>query len=227
MRARRDVIAHLRRVAPGHHYATSMAPPAAQQIVSALRLLRGEDGSGRGAAKLAALHANSNWFRRRLLELGCHVLGDWDSPVMVRLARRGPTGRARADAFHSTCPGCRGVAGQGRAAHPAPCGCGAVQPRRRALQGLEQEGVLRHSLHVPLNKLHVWTAVSEFERGGDNPTSPPWPFSAACVPADQPCRPHFPAVEQQQEGLYTEPAHQPPKPALPLSSPRPCRARSL
>jgi len=82
--ARRDVIAHLRRVAPGHHYATSMAPPAAQQIVSALRLLRGEDGSGRGAAKLAALPAKSNWFRRRLLELGCHVLGDWDSPVMVR-----------------------------------------------------------------------------------------------------------------------------------------------
>jgi 7-keto-8-aminopelargonate synthetase-like enzyme len=96
--ARRDVIAHLRRVAPGHHYATSMAPPAAQQIVSALRLLRGEDGSGRGAAKLAALHANSNWFRRRLLELGCHVLGDWDSPVMVRPARRAPAGRARAAA---------------------------------------------------------------------------------------------------------------------------------
>ena len=80
----RGVIEHLRRVAPGHHYATSMAPPAAQQIVSALRLIRGEDGSDRGARKIAALHANSNWFRRRLIELGCNVLGDWDSPVMAR-----------------------------------------------------------------------------------------------------------------------------------------------
>ena len=80
----RDVIEYLRRVAPGHHYATSMAPPAAQQVVSALRLIRGDDGSGRGARKIAALHENSNWFRRRLVEIGCNVLGDWNSPVMAR-----------------------------------------------------------------------------------------------------------------------------------------------
>ena len=78
------MIKYLRRVAPGHHYATSMAPPAAQQIVSALRLIRGEDGSDRGARKIAALHENSNWFRRRLVEVGCNVLGDWNSPVMAR-----------------------------------------------------------------------------------------------------------------------------------------------
>lgn len=80
----RDVIEYLRRVAPGHHYATSMAPPAAQQVVSALRLIRGDDGSERGARKIAALHENSNWFRRRLVEIGCNVLGDWNSPVMAR-----------------------------------------------------------------------------------------------------------------------------------------------
>ncbi len=28
------------------------------------------------------LHANANYFRRRLLDMGLHVLGDWDSPVM-------------------------------------------------------------------------------------------------------------------------------------------------
>ena len=81
------MIEYLRRVAPGHQYATSMAPPAAQQIVSALRLIRGEDGSDRGARKIAALHENSNWFRRRLVEIGCNVLGDWNSPVMARAQR--------------------------------------------------------------------------------------------------------------------------------------------
>lgn len=30
------------------------------------------------------LRDNSNYFRRGLLELGFDVLGDWDSPVMVR-----------------------------------------------------------------------------------------------------------------------------------------------
>ncbi len=75
----------LRAGAPGHYYATSMAPPAAQQIIGALRVIRGEDGSDRGAHKIVQLHDNSNYFRRRLLEMGCNVLGDWDSPVMVRV----------------------------------------------------------------------------------------------------------------------------------------------
>ena len=52
--------------------------------MSAIRLLRGEDGSGRGALKLARLRANSDYFRGRLLDMGCNVLGDWGSPVMVR-----------------------------------------------------------------------------------------------------------------------------------------------
>lgn len=28
------------------------------------------------------LHENANYFRRTLLDMGLHVLGDWDSPVM-------------------------------------------------------------------------------------------------------------------------------------------------
>ena len=35
------------------------------------------------------LHTNSNYFRRGLLELGFDVLGDWDSPVMVRALHAG------------------------------------------------------------------------------------------------------------------------------------------
>ena len=41
------------------------------------------DGSGRGPAKLRQLKDNSNYFRGALLRMGCTVLGDWDSPVMV------------------------------------------------------------------------------------------------------------------------------------------------
>jgi hypothetical protein len=80
---RRELIAYLRATAPAHLYATAMAPPAAQQILSALQLLRNDDGSGRGPAKIATLHANANFFRAGLQDLGCTVLGDWDSPVMV------------------------------------------------------------------------------------------------------------------------------------------------
>jgi hypothetical protein len=82
--ADRNVIEHLRWSAPGHFYATSMAPPAVQQVISALQVIRGDDGTDRGARKIATLRDNSNYFRRRLLEMGCNVLGDWDSPVMVR-----------------------------------------------------------------------------------------------------------------------------------------------
>jgi hypothetical protein len=61
-----------------------MSPPAAQQVLSALRLMRGQDGSSRGSDKIAALHDNANYLRRKLLDLGCNVLGEWNSPVMVR-----------------------------------------------------------------------------------------------------------------------------------------------
>lgn len=59
----RKLIAYLHRHSPAHLYAASVAPGAAQQIISALRLIRGDDGSGRGAAKVKQLHDNANYFR--------------------------------------------------------------------------------------------------------------------------------------------------------------------
>jgi serine palmitoyltransferase len=59
-----------------------MSPLAAQQVLSAFQLLQGTDGSTRGSDKVAQLKANSNYFRWHLLQLGFHVLGDWDSPIM-------------------------------------------------------------------------------------------------------------------------------------------------
>ena len=65
-------------------YAGAMSPPAAEQIISALKLIQDADGSGRGPRKLTQLRENSNYFREKLQEIGLNVLGDRDSPVMVR-----------------------------------------------------------------------------------------------------------------------------------------------
>jgi serine palmitoyltransferase len=42
----------------------------------------GEDGTDLGKRKLQALRDNSNYFRMRLQEMGVHVLGHYDSPIM-------------------------------------------------------------------------------------------------------------------------------------------------
>eukprot|EP00250_Pteridium_aquilinum_P004103 c14339_g1_i1 orf=205-1662(+) len=78
----RDLIKYLKFVSPGHLYATSMSPPAVQQVISALKVILGEDGTNRGAEKLAQIRDNSNFFREELRKLGCEVIGDPDSPVM-------------------------------------------------------------------------------------------------------------------------------------------------
>ena len=53
---------YLKAVSPGHLYATALSPPAAQQVISALKVILGEDGSNRGAQKLARIRENKNCF---------------------------------------------------------------------------------------------------------------------------------------------------------------------
>lgn len=78
----KDLIKYLKAVSPGHLYATAISPPAVQQVISAVKVILGEDGSNRGAQKLARIRENSNFFRAELKKMGCEVLGDHDSPVM-------------------------------------------------------------------------------------------------------------------------------------------------
>ncbi|KAH7440711.1 hypothetical protein KP509_03G007200 [Ceratopteris richardii] len=78
----KELIKYLKFVSPGHLYAIAMSPPAVQQVISALKVILGEDGSSRGAQKLAQIRENSNFFREKLRKMGCEVLGDTDSPVM-------------------------------------------------------------------------------------------------------------------------------------------------
>ncbi|VFQ66310.1 unnamed protein product [Cuscuta campestris] len=78
----RELIQYLKYTCPAHLYATSVSPPAAQQIISSIKVILGEDGSSRGAEKLTRIRENSNFFRSELQKMGFEVLGDNDSPVM-------------------------------------------------------------------------------------------------------------------------------------------------
>ncbi|KAH9791665.1 Long chain base biosynthesis protein 2a [Citrus sinensis] len=78
----KELIQYLKYNCPAHLYATSISPPAAEQIISAIQVVIGEDGSCRGAQKLARIRENSNFFRSKLQKMGFEVLGDNDSPVM-------------------------------------------------------------------------------------------------------------------------------------------------
>ena len=43
-----EIIQYLKYSCPAHLYATSMSPPAVQQVISAIKVILGEDGSSRG-----------------------------------------------------------------------------------------------------------------------------------------------------------------------------------
>ena len=58
-----------------------MSPVVCQQILTAFKVLRGDDGTTIGAEKLRRLRDNSNYFREGLIAIGCDVFGEWDSPV--------------------------------------------------------------------------------------------------------------------------------------------------
>jgi len=80
--ASQDIIDLLRHSCAGHVYSPSISPAACQQVISAMTCIMGEDGTTIGATKLKSLRDNANYFRKRLIEMGCHVLGDYDSPVV-------------------------------------------------------------------------------------------------------------------------------------------------
>merc|ERR1712038_600825 len=42
----------------------------------------GQDGTDTGKKKIDALRDNSNYFRMRLTDMGLHVLGNYDSPII-------------------------------------------------------------------------------------------------------------------------------------------------
>lgn len=87
------LIKHLRHISWGEVYANNISPPVAQQIISTMKVIMGEDGTDIGEKKIRQLRENSIFFRNRLKELGFIVYGRFDSPVIpVMMHHPGKTG---------------------------------------------------------------------------------------------------------------------------------------
>eukprot|EP01102_Stenamoeba_stenopodia_P019558 TRINITY_DN7425_c0_g1_i2.p1 TRINITY_DN7425_c0_g1~~TRINITY_DN7425_c0_g1_i2.p1 ORF type:complete len:536 (+),score=105.45 TRINITY_DN7425_c0_g1_i2:85-1692(+) len=78
----RDTISYLRSTSWSWVHDSSMSVPAAQQVISSMRIIMGIDDPEEGQRRLESLRNNSNYFRTRLKELGYQVFGDEDSPIV-------------------------------------------------------------------------------------------------------------------------------------------------
>ncbi|XWS30560.1 hypothetical protein CRYUN_Cryun24cG0129200 [Craigia yunnanensis] len=76
-----ELIQYLKYTCPAHLYPTSISPPAAQQIISSIKI--DYIIIHQGSQKLAQIRENNIFFRSELIKLGLEVLGDNDSPVMA------------------------------------------------------------------------------------------------------------------------------------------------
>jgi serine palmitoyltransferase len=81
--ASQEIIDHLRANCQGLTSTNSLSPVVAKQVLRAFQVIMGEDGTDIGKQKLASLNRNANYFRRECEKAGFHVIGDYDSPVIV------------------------------------------------------------------------------------------------------------------------------------------------
>lgn len=79
---KKNLIDFLRKKCSGSLNHNSLSPVVCQQVISSFKVIMGRDGTSIGQRKLSALRDNSNYFRMRLSDLGLHVLGNYDSPIM-------------------------------------------------------------------------------------------------------------------------------------------------
>ena len=80
--ASKEIIDHIKMHSAGVVFHNSMSPVVCQQIITALKIIKGEDGTNLGRTKLDSLVSNSNFFRSEMQRLGLHVYGDMDSPII-------------------------------------------------------------------------------------------------------------------------------------------------
>ncbi|XP_070142709.1 serine palmitoyltransferase 2 isoform X2 [Drosophila kikkawai] len=81
----KKLIDFLRTNSHAHCYASSISPPIAQQIMTSMKTIMGEDGTEIGRRKIMQLARNTRYFRRRLAQLGVITYGHEDSPVVPML----------------------------------------------------------------------------------------------------------------------------------------------
>ncbi|GAB0089057.1 serine palmitoyltransferase 2 [Sergentomyia squamirostris] len=81
----KKLINFLRCNSHAHCYASSMAPPVAQQILTSMKIIMGKDGTDEGQRRIDQLARNTRYFRRRLAQIGVITFGHEDSPVVPML----------------------------------------------------------------------------------------------------------------------------------------------
>lgn len=81
----RELVNVLRANSHAHCYASTMAPPVAQQVLTSMRIIMGKDGTGEGARRIEQLARNTRYFRRRLAQMGVITFGHEESPVVPML----------------------------------------------------------------------------------------------------------------------------------------------
>ncbi|XP_055028497.2 serine palmitoyltransferase 2 isoform X1 [Misgurnus anguillicaudatus] len=79
---KKDLIDYLRTHSHSAIYATSMPPPVAEQIITSMKCIMGEDGTSIGRSRIQRLAENTVYFRRRMREMGFIIYGNNDSPVV-------------------------------------------------------------------------------------------------------------------------------------------------
>jgi serine palmitoyltransferase len=78
----KELIASLKATSAGLLYHTSISPIITKQVLTAFRVIMGEDGTDIGIKKINALRDNSNFFREGMRKLGAQIIGDDDSPII-------------------------------------------------------------------------------------------------------------------------------------------------
>lgn len=76
------LIDYLKSVSAGIRHHNAMSPIVTQQILTAFRVIMGEDGTDIGRNKIQALKDNANYFRAAMVDMGLHVYGSYDSPIV-------------------------------------------------------------------------------------------------------------------------------------------------
>uniref|UniRef100_A0A8C9TSB2 serine C-palmitoyltransferase n=1 Tax=Scleropages formosus TaxID=113540 RepID=A0A8C9TSB2_SCLFO len=79
---KKELIDYLRAQSHSAVYATSMSSPVAEQIITSMKCIMGEDGTTIGRERIQQLAENTTYFRRRLREMGFIIYGNNDSPVV-------------------------------------------------------------------------------------------------------------------------------------------------
>lgn len=80
--ASKEVVDYLKASSPGLLFHNAMCPVITKQIITAFKVIMGEDGTNIGQQKIQALKDNSNFFRAEMKRIGFQVIGDDDSPIV-------------------------------------------------------------------------------------------------------------------------------------------------